>query len=345
MTATTATAKRVATVYYVVNLANDEILAEAKRPELGRDKFAEIVAEDTTSHIVLRTAKGKVLEERPAAEAETVNIPGLGEVSAAGIAALKNVGAELKAVRESQEARAAKAEAEDDEDVLALLGDALADEDEQAEAPAADDEPEAEAIAEAPVEQAETRTIPASAVGRKDGKVARPKAEVLREAREAAKKTAAAPVAATGAGEVEITTYADMIGVFTTAVAKGEMGAGSLAGYKAGVRAVLKAQSTGLGTDLTKVDVEMAVEVFTVKTPGILSQTSKTYIADFKRAVTLYNLYLADPKNFKFPAKNIRATRLVATPAAPVATPAPAAKKTAAKVKTTGAKGKKTAKK
>jgi hypothetical protein len=338
MNTTQTTAKRVATVYYVVR--NGEQVAEAKRVNEGRDKFAEIVAEDTTSHIVLTTAKGKVIDERPAPEVETeetINIPGLGEVSKAGVDALaagaeRPISPRLAAIPGLTKALN-PTEDEDDEDALALLGDAL-NEDEDDDEDSADAEADAEGRMEAPVgpaaEIAQALGVPVETV------VAAAEAATAKTA----KKTAAKPEAT---GDVKISTYADMIGIFTAAVAKHEMGAGSLAGYKAGVRAVLKAQQTGLETDLTKVDVEMAVAIFEAKTPGILTQTSKTYIADFRRAVTLYNLYLADPKNFKFPAKNVRATRLVA-PAAPVATPAPTAKKTAAKVPARNTKGAKNAK-
>jgi hypothetical protein len=50
------------------------------------------------------------IEAKVAEGPATVNIPGLGQVSAAGLNALKAAGAELKEVREAQEARAAKKE-------------------------------------------------------------------------------------------------------------------------------------------------------------------------------------------------------------------------------------------
>jgi hypothetical protein len=311
----TKTAKRVQTVYYVV--VNGENVDQASRPQAAKDKFAAVAAADTTSHVILRTGAGKVIEERPAAEIKaedtteapaavittsTIAIPGLGDLSQDDLDQLAQVGAELKAAND----KLAQSGAEVATDVLAGLADALGVATEDTEAPAAEVTP-AETTEAAPAAQETTEEQPQETTEA-------PAAVVVDETTVGElKEQAAKPAPSAPAKEAKpVTSYDKMIEVFQAAVARGEMGAGSLAGYKAGVRKVLSVLESGMATDITKVDVEMALAVFEAKTPTLLDQTRKTYAADFKRALTLYRLYLADPKGFKFPARNVRATRLVA---------------------------------
>lgn len=325
-TALTAAAKRVQTVYYVV--VNGEQVDQASRPQVAKDKFAKIAAEDTTSHIVLRTGAGKVINERPAAEVAeeatepqpeqaaevevaveaqtTISIPGLGDLTGDDLQTLANAGAELKAAREKLAEDTTTAVTDVADGLLATLADALG-----TEAPAATEEAATEVAPAQPeaVTEAPAVVLDETTAGELKEQAAKPAPTTE------AKPQAPAKTAPTAKAEAPDTSYNRMIGVFAEAVAKKQMGAGSLAGYKAGVRAVLRVLETGMDTDLTKVDIEMALAVFEAKTPTLIDQTRKTYAADFKRAVTLYRLYLADPKGFQFPAKNVRATRLVAAPA------------------------------
>lgn len=111
-------------------------------------------------------------------------------------------------------------------------------------------------------------------------------------------------------GKANGTNAISLFEVFGKADDEGQLPTGAYGAYRLKVKAVLVATGGDLEkTDLTKIDVEATLAEFDKNSATLLDSTRRSYKDAFKRAVRLFQAYVADPKNWNPTAPAERSVR------------------------------------